>query len=164
MQPGIKEFDATKSALKESTDALRSLEKTLQSYRVEGSDQNAGKIYSKKRLQPILNSMHKIGGATEAISEQLSGVAISAEKLTVLTSLLMSQEENGWRLELEKKNKMAEWEKANQYKVWLHKTVRWVVGAIVVIVLYSGAVWLQSKCDFIKIPVRDWIIQSQPAP
>ncbi len=51
-------------------------------------------------------------------------------------------------------------ERRDIWILWLQKLVRWTLGTIVAVVLYSAAVWTSEKCDFIKIPIKDWLHQS----
>ena len=50
-------------------------------------------------------------------------------------------------------------ERRDTWILWLQKLVRWTLGTIVAVVLYSAAVWASEKCDFIKIPIKDWLHQ-----
>ncbi|MDM3871850.1 hypothetical protein QSV34_10860 [Porticoccus sp. W117] len=48
----------------------------------------------------------------------------------------------------------------HQRKVWLtwvQQTTRWIIGAIIVIFIYSGGVWMSEKYpNFFHMPVHDW--------
>lgn len=47
--------------------------------------------------------------------------------------------------------------RGDMWILWGQKLIRWTLGVIVVVVLYSAIVWVSEKYEFIKIPIRDWI-------
>ncbi|WP_435626413.1 hypothetical protein [Candidatus Ferrigenium straubiae] len=50
-------------------------------------------------------------------------------------------------------------ERRDTWILWFQKLVRWTLGTIVAVVLYSVAILASEKCDFIKIPIKDWFHQ-----
>jgi hypothetical protein len=52
-------------------------------------------------------------------------------------------------------------ERADMWNLWLQKAIRWGLGAIFAILLYSTFVFVANNCDFIKIPIKDLIVPSQ---
>ena len=48
-------------------------------------------------------------------------------------------------------------ERRDMWSLWAQKLVRWSLGAAAAVILYSTVVWAASQCDFIKVPIKDWI-------
>jgi hypothetical protein len=51
-------------------------------------------------------------------------------------------------------------DRTDMWILWGQKLIRWTAGIIVAVVLYSTVVWVSEKCEFIKIPIKDWIPQA----
>lgn len=49
---------------------------------------------------------------------------------------------------------------------WLHRTVRWTLGAVAAVLFYSTVVWASEKVEFIKVPINHTLIEAagQPGP
>ena len=52
-------------------------------------------------------------------------------------------------------------ERQDMWILWLQRLVRWTLGIIAAVVLYSALVWASEKDNFIKIPIKDWFHQSK---
>lgn len=63
--------------------------------------------------------------------------------------------------EKDEKDRNAKWQRSNDWTNWRHRTSRWILGAILVVLMYSTAVWVSKHCSFIKVPVHEWIHPSQ---
>ena len=50
--------------------------------------------------------------------------------------------------------------RGDMWILWGQKVIRWAIGVIVAVILYSAVVWMSEKCEFIKIPIKDWIPQT----
>jgi len=48
-------------------------------------------------------------------------------------------------------------ERRDMWKLWSQQTIRWIIGVILVILLYSCATAIHEKYGFIKIPIKDWL-------
>lgn len=49
-------------------------------------------------------------------------------------------------------------ERHDLWWLWLQRLCRWVLGAFVVVLLYSSFVYLAEYFDFIKIPIREFLL------
>ena len=49
-------------------------------------------------------------------------------------------------------------ERIDQWKLWRDKFIRWSIGVVVAVFMYSMFVYASVEIDFIKIPVRDLVI------
>lgn len=47
-------------------------------------------------------------------------------------------------------------ERIDYWILWFHKSIRWVAGFVLLIVVYSSTVWVSEQVGFVKIPVKDW--------
>jgi len=92
-----------------------------------------------------------------SFKSEMSDLIISAKELADYVSQFVINE-NGKRelegLRIEQEFKL---QQAHAYKAWGHKIVRWAVGIVIAVILYSTAVYISERCTFIKIPVRDLI-------
>ncbi|MBO6704433.1 MAG: hypothetical protein JJ921_18980 [Pseudomonadales bacterium] len=68
----------------------------------------------------------------------------------------LAQAEIEHLMEVRKQREQARQARADDWINWLHKAVRWMLGVVLAVVLYSAIVPLSEAFDFIKIPVKDW--------
>lgn len=61
-------------------------------------------------------------------------------------------------VEVQKQIEIREAERSDMWKLWRDKLARWFMGVSVAVVLYSAFVALSDKWSFIKVPVRDMVI------
>lgn len=66
-----------------------------------------------------------------------------------------------WNIQQDKVNKTRKAERKDMWVLWFQKLVRWSLGTLVAVILYSGAVWASENYDFIKVPIKDWIPKVQ---
>lgn len=68
------------------------------------------------------------------------------------------REDHRQQIDLDKLERQAE--RHDMWKLWAHKTIRWALGGVTAVLLYSAAVWAAEKSDFIKVPIRDMVVEN----
>lgn len=119
---------------------------------------------NKEAIKSILLMALQNPSAIENLASAFSNTLTQISEGSHITKSALDEVPSEIEFELYARERLANWEKKNAYKVWMHRTIRWAAGAVFVVLMYSSFVWLQSKWDFIKIPVRDWAVNSQPQP
>lgn len=67
-----------------------------------------------------------------------------------------------WKNEQLKAEDLRKAERRSMWILWSQRLIRWVLGTVVAVILYSVVVWASEQCSFVKIPVRDWF-HAQPS-
>lgn len=66
-------------------------------------------------------------------------------------------------LDLKHQKALREGERMDMWFSWAQKAVRWSLGMVIVVLLYSGSVAASKEWDWIRIPVKDWVTSSTTA-
>lgn len=119
---------------------------------------------NKQAIQSILLMALQNPSAIDSLASAFSNALTQISDGSKIIKSALDEVPSEIEFELYARERLANWEKKNAYKIWMHRTIRWAAGAVFVVLMYSSFVWVQSKWDFIKIPVRDWVVNSQPQP
>lgn len=75
-------------------------------------------------------------------------------------SLEKKEDENSLELDHAKATRRSE--RQDMWVSWFQKAIRWSLGVILAVLLYSMVVWMSEKTEFIKVPIKDWLPAQQP--
>lgn len=94
---------------------------------------------------------------SERMAKLVAEAYHQGRKTTIEVGKITVEISNAIAAEKDEKDRNAQWERSNDWKNWRHRTSRWILGAVLVVLMYSTAVWLHEKIPFVKVPVHDWI-------
>ncbi|PHR80495.1 MAG: hypothetical protein COA59_17490 [Colwellia sp.] len=156
----IESFSELNEAIKAMDSALEKVNRNLEHYELEKIDigKGSGSLEKQFRKEP------EGYGAFSTFDEFFQKALILKEKVGSYTGTHSEQ----WNVEKEKKKDTFQLtlvndkatrkaERRDMWTLWFQKLIRWTLGAIVAILLYSGVVWVADNTSFIKVPIKDWI-------
>lgn len=91
---------------------------------------------------------------------QFHGYILNAEKLSRTITRFHSRYETAEQFTIARQNFIRKAERHDMWKLWSQKFIRWTLGVFGAVLLYSTIVSLANNFDFIKVPVRDLVIQN----
>jgi hypothetical protein len=80
--------------------------------------------------------------------------------LAGLSSKYSSNYVAAWEKEKAKGVDLRKAERKDMWISWIQKTIRWGLGIIFAVLLYSTIAWVSEKNEFVKIPIKDWLPKS----
>lgn len=156
MRREIKALNSVKGAAGTVKNSRRLLHETIESIIGERIDETNTSAVEYGIAQSVSNQ-NGIERISKIVAElyNLSGNLADAVYKTV------EDECTSIDLEKQEKDRNAKWERNNKWEMWAHSTLRWILGAILVVLMFSTAVWISKHCSFIKVPVHEWIHPSK---
>jgi hypothetical protein len=76
------------------------------------------------------------------------------------SELFKAETERSHQIKHEKDKRKAE--RRDMWALWLQQTIRWFIGVVLVIFMYSCAVRASELIPFVKIPIKDWLPDHKP--
>jgi len=111
-----------------------------------------GKIESDELANKISNATNLDSEKTVEVCKALANCINNTESLTSYLSKVMDSDEESTKAEIHRENMLADAVNIRSYKKWGHQLIRWFLGGVSVVVVYSILVWLSiwtdnSRCE-----------------
>jgi len=124
------------------------------------------------RLGRVLPIFRTLKDDKDPVLQRIEGIVKHACNVIDITKKHLETDEYSWatsrnrerQIFNEQKTMNAENRKAERddmWNLWAQKAVRWSLGAVIAVLLYSSFVFVAEQCDFIKIPIKDLIVPTQ---
>lgn len=160
---GSEFFGEIKPNIQKLNEKLSQINSNLLHYELEQFSDKKGKGSLEKQFRKNPEGFGALGPIEDFIQESI----VIVDKFSKYSSLLTLS----WEKEKTKNRENLdatlahgklerEAERKDMWILWGQKLIRWTLGVIVAVVLYSAVVWVSEKCEFIKIPIKDWMSQN----
>jgi formyltetrahydrofolate synthetase len=94
---------------------------------------------------------------SKSVLDAVEEFVVDARALSKILSESLESKEKEVCQKIYSDNKLAEAERSRAWLLFWQKSLRWSLGVVFALIMYSGAVFLSENINFIKIPVRDLI-------
>lgn len=147
-------FRDIRTSLDNLDEHLSAINRNLKHYEIEAISKNTGAGSLEKQFKTDPNGVGAFGPIEKFIKASVS-LKDKLEAYTADYSLL-------WGIEQTKVRQARQNERRDMWILWSQKLIRWCVGTIVAVFIYSCVVWLSEQTSFIKVPIKDWIHSTAP--
>lgn len=159
-------FHDIKQSVNKLNDKLDAINNNLRHFDLEPLSNGKGKGSLEKQFRNNPEGFGAFGPVEDFIQESL-GVVDKFNKYSSDFSMSWEVEKRKNREKFEASLAQSKLERKaerrDMWTLWGQKLIRWVIGVIVAIVLYSSLVLASEVCGFIKIPIKDWLPQHSKA-
>ncbi|NKB37841.1 MAG: hypothetical protein GKR93_11845 [Gammaproteobacteria bacterium] len=100
-------------------------------------------------------------GASSFPIKRLTSFAETMQVFLAEFDVFIMKMESQNYLEAQRQRYIRKEERRDIWILWTQKIVRWMLGILAAIVMYSSLVWVSEHWGFIKVPVRDLVKESQ---
>jgi len=90
----------------------------------------------------------------------VSNLVKTARILVDMVDKYRNDYEGAWKVDQQHEAAKRTDEENHKWKAWGFAMVRWAIGIVLAIVLYSALVFIDDKTDWIKIPIRDIVLEA----
>lgn len=147
-------FQELASTLEAQRKALAQINSNLRHSEIEEISATTGNGSLRKQFEANPQGIGAFGPIDDYVSES----AKLSEKVAKYISDYLIE----WEHEQLKSEDLRRAERRSMWILWSQRLIRWVLGAVVAVMLYSVVVWASEKSSFVKIPVRD-LFHAQPS-
>lgn len=147
-------FKDLTSILEAQRKALANINSNLRHYEIEEISATTGKGSLQKQFESNPKGVGAFGPIEDYIRESV--------KLSESVDKYISGYLSEWNNEKIKSEEMRKAERKSMWILWSQRLVRWTLGGLVAVMLYSVVVWASEHSTFVKVPVRD-LFHTQPS-
>ena len=99
----------------------------------------------------------RIANSEYGIDRELNKYFVSAAYLKKVVEEYVDKQKISSVLDLHKMELTKKAERKEIWKLWFQKTIRWIAGVTIAVLLYTFFVWLEGE-GIVTLPVRDLFI------